>query len=649
MKGSLPLFFGLIGLWLALLCCEIVSPFFFLHDDNAMQLVPLYMHDFQVLTQTGRLAEINFFQFGGEPFIEEGQTAVLYPPTYLCTAFAAKVIGNARWTIELMAFFHLALGFTGFYAWMRQADADRWPAVLGALAWALNPFVLILGSCWLAVIMLAGYLPWIFWAMDRLLLRPALSHSIALGGFLGIFFLAGVPQWAAYAVLFLMIYTTLKLLVNDGLRFRQLLYSLIISALVFLTITLPLLFPMLHALQVSDQRSFAMPWQAALAGSIQIDFLVMTQFGIFLPKLVFEGSSAILFCPALWLLPVAALWYFRADTISRRKLLPFWGLALATFAFSTPLHALLNLLPVFNRYRWPFKVFIYAELFFTALVVLSLVSWAASNVKRKQIAHLVLLLVIAANLIFSLCQHDRNYLSVATLTSLENPVSVVNPQLGRVATFGEVHATVTRYYLTQNYATLFHVPSIGGYNALMGRDQSLFGVGIVDHAIDYSEVTPEIRAKLDARAVRYWIVDTRTPIAEQIKAMPDLRLIESAPHRMIYENMRARPMVYAPHLRGESSLSFTYAGNSMLIPLDAVTGPVVASLSPTDGWWYRLDGGSWLRPTYRDDRVQVEVTPSAKLLEISYFDPYLRQGLLAALVALVILGALFGLRARITD
>jgi hypothetical protein len=613
-----------------------------------MQLVPLYLHDFQVLTQTGRLAEINFYQFGGEPFVEEGQTAVLYPPTYLCTALAAKVIGNARWIIELMAFFHLTLGFMGFYAWMRHLGVDRWPAALGGLAWALNPFVLILGSCWLAVVMLAGYLPWIFWAMDRMLLRPTLSHSIALGGILGIFFLAGVPQWAAYTVLFLMIYSALKLLVNGGPPFRQLLYGLVISALVFFTISLPLLFPMLHALQVSDQRSFAMPWQAALAGSIQIDFLVMTQLGVFLPKMVFEGSSAILFCPGLWLIPLAALWYFRADQTSRRKLLPFWGLALATFAFSTPLHALLNLLPVFNRYRWPFKVFIYAEFFFTALIVLSLVSWTASGARRKRIAYLVLILVIAANLIFSLCQHDRNYLSVATLSSLENPLPIVNPQSGRVVTFGEVHTTVTRYYLTQNYATLFHTASIGGYNALMGRDQSLFGVGIVDHAIDYSAVTPEIRTRLDRRAVRYWIVDTRTSIAEQIKTLPDLRLIESAPHRMIYENMRAWPMVHVL-TDPDAQLSFTYLGNSMLIPLDHFSGTVAASLGPTEGWWYRLDSGPWQRPLYRDDRVQVNVIASAKILEISYFDPYLRQGFLAALVTLVLLGALIGLKTRLTD
>ena len=62
-----PLFLTLAGLWIFFFVIEWIWPCFFLHDDNATQFLGFYVHDFRVLTQTGRLAEVNFYQYGGEP------------------------------------------------------------------------------------------------------------------------------------------------------------------------------------------------------------------------------------------------------------------------------------------------------------------------------------------------------------------------------------------------------------------------------------------------------------------------------------------------------------------------------------------------------------------------------------------------------
>ena len=646
---AIPFILGLAGLWVIFLFIEATSPFFFVHDDSAMQLAPEYLHNFRVLAETGRLAEINYFQFGGEPFIEEGHTGVLYPPVYLCAALAMRVMGDVRWIIEFMAFLHLTLGYIGFYFLLRHLNVDRLPAVLGGLAWALNPFVLLLGSSWLAIVMAAAALPWIYWALDRLLLRPSVLSSLVFGSILGFYFLQGAPQWFAYNCVFMAIYLVLRFLVVPQLSFLRVLYSLVLSSLIFLVIALPSLVPTVHAIQVSDQRSSTMPWQAALAGSVLLDYLFKTQFGIFLPRLVFYGSSAILFFPILLFLPLVLIAYFRADEIFRRKLLPFLGLSLVSFAFSTPLHALLNLLPFFDRFRWPFKVFIFVEFFFTVLFVLSLVSWLAarfsSPTRQKWIIAVVLGWFAAVNLIFSLTHHDQNFLSVSYLPKIENPLPQADASVGRVATFGDVNQTVTVQYLTQNYATLYGIPTLGGYNPLMGRDQAIFGLGIVDHAIDYTPVTPELRKQLDSHAAKYWIVDARTPMAAQIATFPDLKLIEASPDRIVYENLRALPLAYSV-ADSTKPLPVTYAGNSLFIPLDHASSPVAVSLSKTDGWWHRLDDGPWQRSTYEDDHLQIDIGPSSQALEISYFDPYFRQGLIASLGTLVLLVILLGLGRR---
>src|SRR5271154_1601873 len=102
-----PLIRALVALWLLLVIVETARPLFFLHDDNASWFTPTYVHDFRTLAETGQLAEINFYQYGGEPFLEQGQPAVLYPPVYLAVALAKGIFGDLRWTIDLLAAMHL--------------------------------------------------------------------------------------------------------------------------------------------------------------------------------------------------------------------------------------------------------------------------------------------------------------------------------------------------------------------------------------------------------------------------------------------------------------------------------------------------------------------------------------------------------------
>ena len=139
-------------------------------------------------------------------------------------------------------------------------------------------------------------------------------------------------------------------------------------------------------------------------------------------------------------------------------------------------------------------------------------------------------------------------------------------------------------------------------------------------------MTPDFQREFEERSVRYWIVDPHSSQLAEIKSLPGLRPLEADATRVVFEDTRAAPLVYA-EAAPAVPCAMTYLGNSILIPLNHTASPVEISVGPTDGWWYRIDRGGWLRPVYQNGRLQIEFGTSDRLLEISYFDARFRAGL----------------------
>lgn len=316
-----PLVLALAAFGIFLLVVEAARPGFFLHDDNATWFVGAYAHDFRVLAETGRVAEVNYYQYGGEPFLEQGQTAVLYPPVYLGVALAKWISGDVRWSIEWIAAEHLALGLLGFYFWLRRGGVAPGLAALGGLAWVLNPFVLIVGASWITVTYLACYLPWLFWALDRLLIRPSHLSAFFLGAILALFFLQGYVQWVLYSGLFAGFYALLQMVERTPMRRAAVAFHLAEAALVFLMFSLPLLLPMLHAMELSSVRSKPFSTVHALEYRVTGSALLRAQAGLFQTQ-VFGISTVILYCPALLFFPMMVARFFSVEALIRRRLFP---------------------------------------------------------------------------------------------------------------------------------------------------------------------------------------------------------------------------------------------------------------------------------------------------------------------------------------
>ena len=643
LRRALPLAISLATLALLLLALEFLRPCYFLQDDNATWFAGAYLHDYRVLSETGRLAVVNYFQYGGEPFLEQGQTAVLYPPVYVGEFLAAFVPGDPRWAIEWIAALHLLFGLAGFYFWLRQNNVTPVFAALGALAWVLNPFVMILASSWVFVTYVAAWLPWLFWAYDRLLARPSVLSATLLGAILGLFFLQGYVQWVVYALLFLGLYAAYQFYIRKRFRNLRVVGYLLFAPLVFLVFALPLLLPMLHAVDASAARSRALTLGVMLVYSIDGARLWTAQVGLFRP-FMFGVSTAIFFCPALVLLPLVVVRFVQAGTEIRRQLFGLVLLAALALIFSGRGYLLLSWVPLLDKFRWPFKIFIFFDFFLLTALLAGLSSWTKDIFRASRgvtfAAMICAIFVLVAETAVSLTQHDGNFFSKTTLTTSQPPLPPgMDPTLGRVIAIDDhLPELASARFFTHGYGTFYEVPSIGGYNPLVSRDALDFGLRL-DFPNFYSlqnPLTPEIREDMQTRTVRYWIVDPHAAHLPDFGKFDGLKLLAAEPDRLVYEDTRAFSPVYSIADPGVPC-PLIYSGNSILVSLEHATSPVEVSVGPADGWWYRVDRGSWSKADYHGRGLTVNFPASSRRLEISYFDPRFQQGLSISGVLLAVL------------
>jgi len=302
---------------------------------------------------------------------------------------------------------------------------------------------------------------------------------------------------------------------------------------------------------------------------------------------------------------------------------------------------LLTLLPVFDKFRWPFKVYLLADFFLIASFVwtvdLRTKSPLLSAWRANLAASVCLTILMLANFAISFAFHDKSTFSETVLPASFNPVAPgMDPLRGRVATFAkDLPDSQAHHYLSHAYATYFAFPSLGGYNPLVGHASLAWALFLDFPNYCRGTITPDFRKDFVARSVRYWIVDSHSPQLQQIEALPGFRQLESDANRVVFEDTQGLPIAYS-NADPPTPCAMTYSGNSILISLAHATSPVEVSFEPTDGWWYRVDHGRWLKPVYQDDRLQIDFQTNGQILEVSYFDPPFRQGLLWSTVLLLL-------------
>ena len=136
--------------------------------------------------------------------------------------------------------------------------------------------------------------------------------------------------------------------------------------------------PMWHATETALERAQPFSLETALYGEYPAVDFFYAQILAFRHG-AFGASTAILFCPALLFFPVILFRFFRERPETRRRLFPLLFLSLLAMLFSTRGHVLLSMLPVLDKFRWPFKVFIFADFFLLASLVVGVSAWATDR------------------------------------------------------------------------------------------------------------------------------------------------------------------------------------------------------------------------------------------------------------------------------
>ena len=656
-------------LLLGVLLVEWRHPYFFLQDDNRSGVLPNLVHTFDSLLG-GELAQYNFHQLLGYPFLAAGQTGVLYPLNYLAVFLSRVLLGHSFLAVDLLVVMHLLIGALGFYALVRFLGLERKIAVLAGLSWSFSSFIFFGSDSWVVISALAAWFPWMIFLSLRHYrnpgwrgLLPALIPRLAL-------FYAGYIQYFICGVIFEFITLFFYALadrnrgsqVSRGKAVLSFLKGYLPSYLLVLVFSLPLLLPMAALIFDSVGRDARLPFEEFAGQYYPIGQLLL---GLFFPFLtVGEGTYAsqrnLLNLSHIGYVPLAALvagfflWWRKGRGASRIPVLPFgvsMSLALL-WGSSVHFNRLLYLVPIINRFRWPFKMVVFLD-FFLILIgavflgdLLGRIPWKR---KAKELLLLGLIGVQLVNFLFlyvampyrDFGEHHGDSLP------LEEPLQEELAG-GRIVSVGfriwEPSVGNSRSYKTAptlgfNYATLWSLEQLGGYEPFIRKENARAALGL-----NFSSIYPSSKALpveyFRTAGVSWYLLppELEGEYEGLLAAYGMVKRFEDE-DRVVFHDPGGEPMV---SFLGEDGgvQGWELTTNSIRVETELeVPGVLVLNYLYHPNFRVTVDGKPVDLEPLEKVGMRLVVPAGRHKVVVSYVDPEFRLGLVAALTAGAGLGA----------
>jgi len=330
--------------------------------DNLELLLPaIWFNHTQLLH--GEFPHWNQFQNMGQPAHAQGIGGALYPG-YTLAAFAAKYFGQGpRSLLSIIAVSHAMLACCACFLLLRHLTVRPSLALVGSLSIVMCGPVLYLSSVWIWV---APYQAWsaiALLAVLRIVDQPRRFRWVVLCAVaLSMFFHIGHGQWAAYCCVATGLVAVGYALVQRGLRAAAmpLLIALVAGAL----LAMPSILPTTDLIAGSDRAADLSPAEFSYRGVTREALL-----GLFLPILRgrdgFSGEGSLYtMSVGVWVLP--AVFVMLAESLRRKRdhlsalSLLFAGIGLFLLLLSMGeqggLYPWTYGLPIWSRFRWPFKL-----------------------------------------------------------------------------------------------------------------------------------------------------------------------------------------------------------------------------------------------------------------------------------------------------
>jgi hypothetical protein len=160
------------------------------HNDILLYVYPERTLNLQSL-RDGLIPLWNPFITCGLPHLANWQSSFFYPPDWLL-----NLTGLSPGLVWL-ALLHCAWAYTGFFLWARSQKLNLWLCALGAFSFAGSAHFI---RCWtnLPFVAAASWIPWAFWAFQRLLDKPGPRTVLLAALVLALQLLAGYPIFVFY-------------------------------------------------------------------------------------------------------------------------------------------------------------------------------------------------------------------------------------------------------------------------------------------------------------------------------------------------------------------------------------------------------------------------------------------------------------------
>jgi hypothetical protein len=476
----------LLGVTLFFATLQMVRPYYFLGDDNANYFLPLYDLVAASPHEGTGLAWWNPYQDSGQEVHSRSQPAVLYPPVYLAFAASHGFWGHALAGIDLLAWMHLVLAAWGMYFLTRQMRAGRVWALMWGLLWCSQPFVVQVSRCWISLLFLAAWAPFILW----LVLRQTTGGGLVEFGGLGLArVLLVYSGYQHYFLLFSVLEGVFAAVSCCGMDPRSRKHFLLRYAGSWILTGLwsaPLLLPFSVALGESARRGVAMPWEQLLSYSMSWEDWWNAQWGIWRPGVLFLWGSEVFWLGGVWVVValVGVFWWFRRVQVTQ----PFLALgicALLAFLGSTLFYVLFAWIPILDRLRWPARNFIFFIFFFLSWSALIFSAWVRGRPRWRMVLLAVILLSLGGNLWINAVRL-RGHPWGGEVPDIAWMQAAVDRCLHRtdhrVMTIGMPDFLSSEWrFFCRNYATLVRLPHFMGYDILRTRKQDDFLFGMHHH------------------------------------------------------------------------------------------------------------------------------------------------------------------------
>ena len=603
------------------------DPYFFQTDDNSDLYLPWYTLNHRTLRDTGELALVNWHQNLGQPHFAHGLSGVLYLPNYLFSWLSIELSRDPLAMMDWLSIAHLVVGTALLYLLLRAHDCGVGTAVAGALCGLTLPFVIGVSRIWISI-----PVNYCFLALSLLCLKQLEGNPwrrplgfYAFGR--ALFILHGNVQFVAFTAVFELVFLATLCVAQRRLQLR-LMVAWAAGNVIAALLALPVLWEMWQA-QRWSVRDVALGAEVSMRSALPLGPFLAAQLGRF-EYLTMEYSSQIAFIGVTFLAFALLGWALRRA--AWRDALPWLATAAAAAILVMGWVSIFDL-PVFNRFRWPFKFLLYAGWFSTIGVVIMASRLERRGALRPRLAVVLLSLVVAVQVAVNFRAETFRAFANRRVDDLSQLLADRIPVEGRVMALAPEDANACNLF-TYNFASLSGHLSVVGFDPIISRDlwnatPAATYAGFVTRPLDATLMDWMVE-----HGVRFLFAIRTSEMEAKLDAVPNLRQFLRSGRWLVYRLEKTNPLALLKTADGRlRDCSTRIRGNIMEVDTGSEIGRVALNIFPLPNLRYRVDGEAWRSFAKPDTPVVNLDRPTAKL-EVTIAVPSLRWTVPVSLVAL---------------